>query len=127
MDWTLRPLRSQRELGPTARRSVSCTVYRERLATDPARRRSLAAVLSVLVNRFQVAVRSREVSNQNGFSLLGIVVNDEAAVTALAEQTPIDVAPASIRDGRACDVLVEGKDITFTKSLDINGNPEEAK
>ena len=43
----------------------------------------------------------------------GIDVNDEAAVTALAEQTPIDVAPASVPDGRACDVLVDGKDITW--------------
>ena len=43
----------------------------------------------------------------------GLDVNDEAAVTALAEKTQIDVAPASTSDGRACDVLVEGKDITW--------------
>ena len=42
-----------------------------------------------------------------------IDVNDEAAVTALAENVPIDVAPASVADGRACDVLVDGKDITW--------------
>lgn len=40
-------------------------------------------------------------------------VNDEAAVTRLAVEIPIDVAPASKMDGRACDVLVEGVDITW--------------
>jgi cytidylate kinase len=44
-------------------------------------------------------------------------VLDEAAVTALAENVPIDVAPASVPDGRACDVLVEGKDITWDTRL----------
>lgn len=43
----------------------------------------------------------------------GVDPHDEAAVTALAENVPIDVAPASVEDGRACDVLVEGKDITW--------------
>lgn len=43
----------------------------------------------------------------------GINVRDEAAVTALAEKTQIDIAPASKSDGRACDVLVEGQDITW--------------
>jgi len=42
-----------------------------------------------------------------------IDVKDETKITALAEQTPIDVAPASKSDGRACDVLVAGKDITW--------------
>jgi cytidylate kinase len=46
-----------------------------------------------------------------------IDVKDEAKVTALAEQTPIDVAPASRADGRACDVLVAGKDITWETRL----------
>ena len=46
-----------------------------------------------------------------------IDVNDEAKVTALAEATPIDVAPASRSDGRACDVLVAGKDITWETRL----------
>jgi cytidylate kinase len=31
----------------------------------------------------------------------------------LAENVPIEVAPASVPDGRACDVLVEGQDITW--------------
>src|SRR6266498_4870741 len=53
----------------------------------------------------------------------GIDVNDEAAVTALAEQTPIEVAPASVPDGRACDVLVDGKDITWeTRGRNVEAN-----
>ena len=53
----------------------------------------------------------------------GIDVHDEAAVTALAEETQIDVAPASKSDGRACDVLVDGRDITSetrTRKVDAN-------
>ena len=53
----------------------------------------------------------------------GIDVHDEAAVTALAEETQIDVAPASKADGRACDVLVNGRDITpetRTRKVDAN-------
>ena len=53
----------------------------------------------------------------------GINVQDEAAVTRLAEQTQIDVAPASKPDGRACDVLVDGRDITWetrTRQVDEN-------
>ncbi len=44
-------------------------------------------------------------------------MRDEAAVTALAEETQIEIAPASIPDGRACDVLVRGKDITWETRL----------
>lgn len=47
----------------------------------------------------------------------GIDVDDEAAVTALAENVPIEVAPASRSDGRTCDVLVEGRDITWQTRL----------
>jgi cytidylate kinase len=53
----------------------------------------------------------------------GIDVHEEAAVTALAEETQIDVAPASKSDGRACDVLVNGRDITpetRTRKVDAN-------
>jgi cytidylate kinase len=53
----------------------------------------------------------------------GIDVHDEVAVTALAEETQIDVAPASKPDGRACDVLVNGRDITSetrTRKVDAN-------
>jgi len=46
-----------------------------------------------------------------------IDVKDEKKVTALAGETPIDVAPASKSDGRACDVLVAGKDITWETRL----------
>ena len=47
----------------------------------------------------------------------GIDVHDEAALTALAEKTQIDIAPASRSDGRAGDVLVEGTDITWETRL----------
>lgn len=50
-------------------------------------------------------------------------VRDEAAVTRLATETPIDVAPASKSDGRACDVLVEGRDITWeTRRPEVDAN-----
>ena len=48
---------------------------------------------------------------------------DEAALTTLAEKTPIDVAPASKADGRACDVRVAGKDITWeTRLPEVDAN-----
>jgi len=53
----------------------------------------------------------------------GIDLRDEPAITALAEETRIDVAPASKPDGRACDVLVDGRDITWetrTRQVDEN-------
>jgi CMP/dCMP kinase len=53
----------------------------------------------------------------------GIDMHDEATITALAEETQIDVAPASKSDGRACDVLVNGRDITpetRTRKVDAN-------
>jgi cytidylate kinase len=43
----------------------------------------------------------------------GIDIRNEAALTALAEEAQIDVAPASKPDGRICDVLVDGQDITW--------------
>jgi len=43
----------------------------------------------------------------------GVDIDDEAAITALAEQTQIDVRPPSIQDGRAYDVIVDGQDITW--------------
>lgn len=53
----------------------------------------------------------------------GIDVQDESAVTTLAEETQIDVAPASKQDGRACDVLVDGQDITWeTRSRRVDEN-----
>jgi cytidylate kinase len=53
----------------------------------------------------------------------GVDVYDEDAVTTLAEETQIDVAPASKPDGRACDVLVDGRDVTWeTRSRKIDEN-----
>ena len=53
----------------------------------------------------------------------GMDVQDEAAVTALAEETQIDVAPASKDDGRVCDVLVDGRDITWeTRGRKVDEN-----
>jgi cytidylate kinase len=53
----------------------------------------------------------------------GVDVRDEAAVTRLAEEMPIEVAPASKSDGRACDVLVEGRDITWeTRAPEVDAN-----
>jgi len=43
----------------------------------------------------------------------GIDVNNEAAVTALAEAAQIDITPASKSDGRAYDVLVNGQNVTL--------------
>lgn len=43
----------------------------------------------------------------------GIDVRDEAAVTRLAEDVPIEVTAPSLEDGRACDVVVDGHDITW--------------
>ncbi len=42
-----------------------------------------------------------------------IDVRDEAAVTALAQQISLDVRPPSKPDGRLCDVIVDGRDITW--------------
>lgn len=53
----------------------------------------------------------------------GVDVNDESAVTALAEQVAIDVRPASQPDGRLCDVIVEGRDITWeTRRPEVEAN-----
>lgn len=42
-----------------------------------------------------------------------IPVADEATVTQLAENLIIDVRPPSIADGRSCDVLMDGQDVTW--------------
>jgi cytidylate kinase len=53
----------------------------------------------------------------------GIAVEDEEAVTALAERISIDVRPPSVQDGRACDVIVDGKDITWeARSAAVDAN-----
>lgn len=40
-------------------------------------------------------------------------VKNEAAVSLLAGQVPIDVSTPSLEDGRSCDVVVDGRDITW--------------
>lgn len=53
----------------------------------------------------------------------GVDVNDEATVTRLAETAQIDVAPSSQDDGRACDVLADGVDITWeTRRHEVDAN-----
>jgi cytidylate kinase len=54
---------------------------------------------------------------------LDIDLRAEARVTDLAEQTQIEVAPASKKDGRVCDVLIAGKDITWeTRLPEVDAN-----
>lgn len=48
---------------------------------------------------------------------LDMALSAEAKITALAEQTQIDIAPSSKADGRACDVLIAGQDITWETRL----------
>ena len=40
-------------------------------------------------------------------------VDDEALVSELAHAIEIDVRPSSVADGRTCDVLVDGRDVTW--------------
>ena len=50
-------------------------------------------------------------------------MSDEAQITSLAEETPIEIAPASKSDGRACDVSVAGEDITWkTRLPEVDAN-----
>jgi len=54
---------------------------------------------------------------------LDIDVRDETRITALAEQTQIDIAPASKSDGRVCDILIAGEDITWeTRLPEVDAN-----
>jgi cytidylate kinase len=53
----------------------------------------------------------------------GVDTRDEAAVTELARQIDIDVQPASASDGRLCDVVVDGRDVTWeTRSEAVDAN-----
>ncbi len=53
----------------------------------------------------------------------GVKVEDEPAVTHLAETVQIDVRPPSKEDGRACDVLADGSDITWeTRTPEVEAN-----
>ncbi|MEP7200213.1 MAG: (d)CMP kinase [Chloroflexota bacterium] len=50
-------------------------------------------------------------------------VNDEARVSALAEQIRIDVLPPSVADGRQNTILADGEDITHAiRSREIDAN-----
>ncbi len=54
---------------------------------------------------------------------LDIDLNDEARVTALAEQSQIDIAPASKADGRVNDILIAGWDVTWeTRLPEVDAN-----
>jgi cytidylate kinase len=53
----------------------------------------------------------------------GLKIQDEAAITTLAETAQIDVRPPSLDDGRPCDVLLDGVDITWeTRRSDVEAN-----
>lgn len=53
----------------------------------------------------------------------GLDSGDEAAITRLAQTVPIEVLPPSQADGRACDVVVEGVDITWeTRRPEVEAN-----
>ena len=53
----------------------------------------------------------------------GLGIGDDQGITALAETISIDVRPPSQEDGRACDVLVESRDITWeTRQPEVDAN-----
>jgi cytidylate kinase len=53
----------------------------------------------------------------------GIAVHDEAAVTALTERSTIDIRPPTQADGRNCDILADGEDITWEiRRPEVDGN-----
>ena len=49
-------------------------------------------------------------------------LKDEAAITELAQKAQIDIRPPSKDDGRACDVVIEEKDVTW----DMRGGSVDA-
>jgi cytidylate kinase len=58
-----------------------------------------------------------------------ISIEDEAAVTALAERLRIDVVPPNVDDGRQYTVLADGVDVTWeirTPEVDANVSPVSA-
>lgn len=59
----------------------------------------------------------------------GIPIEDEEAVTALAEELQIDVTPPTADDGRQYTVLADGEDVTWairTPEVDANVSPVSA-
>ncbi len=56
----------------------------------------------------------------------GVAIEDEKAVTLLAEGLDVDVVQASVEDGRQFDVLINGKDRTWEiRSNEVNGSVSE--
>lgn len=52
-----------------------------------------------------------------------IDISDEDAVSALAAEVDIDVLPSSCPDGRKCDVLLDGQDVTWDiRNTDVEAN-----
>ncbi len=52
-----------------------------------------------------------------------INLRDEAALTELAQNAQIDIRPPSEADGRACDVVIAGKDVTWDmRSGEVDAN-----
>ena len=52
-----------------------------------------------------------------------INLQDEASVTTLAENAEIDIQPPSKADGRACDVIIQDKDVTWEmRGGDVDAN-----
>ena len=49
-------------------------------------------------------------------------LQDEEAITQMAQTAQIDIRPASLNDGRACDVVIAEKDVTWEMR---SGNVEE--
>ena len=53
----------------------------------------------------------------------GTEILHELAITALANNTPIDIEPPTIDDGRGYDVMVQGQDITWEiRRPDVDAN-----
>ena len=58
-----------------------------------------------------------------------ILIENEAAVTALAEQVQIDFLKPTVNDGRQYTILADGKDITWdirSRAVDANVSPVSA-
>ncbi|HRQ22258.1 MAG TPA: (d)CMP kinase [Anaerolineales bacterium] len=50
-------------------------------------------------------------------------LRDETAITQLAETVQIDIRPPSVGDGRSCDVIVGGRDVTWEmRGGDVDAN-----
>lgn len=59
----------------------------------------------------------------------GIPITDEEAIGRLANKVTIDIKPASIADGRAYDVLLDGRDVTWairTNAVNAGVSPVSA-